>query len=311
MMEYLGELALAIILVIFMLQQREEFRNRVIRLVGYGRIAAGHQVRRRGGPADQPFLAHASDRQRLVRARAWASGCWRLGVKYALLWGFLGAMLRYLPYIGPYLAAVLPVSTSLAFNDGWTTTIMVIGLFVTLELVVANVVEPWLYGQSMGVSEIALLVSAAFWAFLWGPIGLVLSSPLTVCLVMLGPIRAAARVPGRPAGGRARAGAEGQLLPAAARARPGRGRGPDPRATEDRACRPDFRYDDHAGPLRRATEPEPRRDHRGRRTGDYAVRSARSSKTWATSAGRVAPASEHEPRARKRAAVASADQPVA
>ena len=109
-----------------------------------------------------------------------------LGVKYALLWGFLAAMLRYLPYIGPYLAAVLPVTTTLALSDGWSTTLLVIGLFLTLELIVANGVEPWLYGQSMGVSEIALLVSAAFWAFLWGPIGLVLSSPLTVCLVMLG-----------------------------------------------------------------------------------------------------------------------------
>ena len=113
-------------------------------------------------------------------------GLMALGVKYALLWGFLGAMLRYLPYIGPYLAAVLPVTTTLALSDGWSTTLLVIGLFLILELVVANAIEPWLYGQSMGVSEIALLVSAAFWAFLWGPIGLVLSSPLTVCLVMLG-----------------------------------------------------------------------------------------------------------------------------
>ena len=109
-----------------------------------------------------------------------------MGVKYALLWGFLAAMLRYLPYIGPYLAAVFPISLSLAMFDGWGTTLMVAGLFLTLELIVANAVEPWLYGQSMGVSEIALLVSAAFWAFLWGPVGLVLSSPLTVCLVMLG-----------------------------------------------------------------------------------------------------------------------------
>jgi hypothetical protein len=109
-----------------------------------------------------------------------------LGVRYALLWGALAAMLRYLPYIGPYLAAVLPVTTTLALSEGWSTTLLVIGLFVTLEVIVANAVEPWLYGQSMGVSEIAFLISAAFWAFLWGPIGLVLSSPLTVCLVMLG-----------------------------------------------------------------------------------------------------------------------------
>ena len=109
-----------------------------------------------------------------------------MGVKYALLWGFLAALLRYLPYIGPYLAAVFPITLSLAMFDGWSTTLMVAGLFVVLELIVANAVEPWLYGQSMGVSEIALLISAAFWAFLWGPVGLVLSSPLTVCLVTLG-----------------------------------------------------------------------------------------------------------------------------
>ena len=95
-------------------------------------------------------------------------------------------MLRYLPFIGPYLAVTFPISLSLATIPGWGATLMVIGLFLTVELITANFVEPRLYGQSMGVSEIALLVSAAFWAFLWGPIGLVLSSPLTVCLVVLG-----------------------------------------------------------------------------------------------------------------------------
>ncbi len=185
LMEYLGELALAIILVIFMLQQREEFRNRVIKLVGQGRIVAATK-----------FVDEAAQRiSRFLLMQAIVNGTFGLvlgfglmaiGVKYALLWGFLAAMLRYLPYIGPYFAAVLPISTSLALNDGWSSTLMVVGLFLTLELVVSNFVEPWLYGQSMGVSEIALLVSAAFWAFLWGPIGLVLSSPLTVCLVMLG-----------------------------------------------------------------------------------------------------------------------------
>jgi hypothetical protein len=109
-----------------------------------------------------------------------------IGIKYALLWGFVGAMLRYLPYIGPYLAVTFPISLSLAMSEGWGATLMVIGLFLVLELTIANFIEPRLYGQSMGVSEIALLVSAAFWAFLWGPIGLVLSSPLTVCLVVLG-----------------------------------------------------------------------------------------------------------------------------
>jgi predicted PurR-regulated permease PerM len=185
MMELLGELALAIILVIFMLEQREEFRNRVIRLAGYGRIAPATKFVDEAAQRISRFLLV----QALVNGvfgLALALGLLALGVKYALLWGFLGALLRYLPYVGPFLAAVLPVSTTLAITEGWTTTVLVIAWFVTLELVVANVIEPRVYGQSMGVSAVALLVSAAFWAFLWGPIGLILSSPLTVCLVMLG-----------------------------------------------------------------------------------------------------------------------------
>jgi predicted PurR-regulated permease PerM len=185
LLEYAGELALAIILVIFMLQKREELRNRVIRLAGRGQIVAATKFVDEAGIRISRFLLM----QAVINGTfglILGLGLLLMGVKYALLWGFLAAMLRYLPYIGPYIAAVFPISISLAMFDGWGTTLMVAGLFLTLELIVANFVEPWLYGQSMGVSEIALLVSAAFWAYLWGPVGLVLSSPLTVCLVMLG-----------------------------------------------------------------------------------------------------------------------------
>lgn len=185
MLEYLGELALAIILVIFMLLKREELRNRIIRLAGQGKIVAATK-----------FVDEAASRvSRFLLMQAIVNACFgvlfglgllAIGVKYALLWGFLGAMLRYLPYIGPYLAVTFPVSLSIAMSEGWGATLAVIGLFLVLELTIANFIEPKLYGQSMGVSEIAMLVSAAFWAFLWGPIGLVLSSPLTVCLVVLG-----------------------------------------------------------------------------------------------------------------------------
>jgi predicted PurR-regulated permease PerM len=185
LMEYLGELALAIVLVVFMLQKREELRNRIIRLVGRGQIVAATRFVDEAGQRISRFLLM----QAIVNTSfglILGLGLLLMGVKYAVLWGFLGALLRYLPYIGPYLAAVFPITLSVAMFDGWTTTLMVAGLFLTLELIVSNAVEPWLYGQSMGVSEIALLISAAFWAFLWGPVGLVLSSPLTVCLVMLG-----------------------------------------------------------------------------------------------------------------------------
>ena len=231
-MEYLGELALAIILVIFMLQKREELRNRIIRLAGRGQIVAATKFVDEAGQRISRFLLM----QAIVNGTfglILGLGLLLIGVKYALLWGFLAAMLRYLPYIGPYLAAVFPISLSLAMFDGWGTTLMVVGLFLTLELIVANVVEPWLYGQSMGVSEIALLVSAAFWAFLWGPDRPGPLQPADGLPGDAGPIRPAARIPGRSSGRRAGPRSQRQLLPAPAGARPGRGRGPDPRAVED------------------------------------------------------------------------------
>ena len=103
-----------------------------------------------------------------------------------MLWGFLAAILRYVPYLGSWITAALLVTLSLAIFPGWMQPLLVLGFIVVLELVTANVLEPRLFGHSIGVSEVALLVAAAFWAFLWGPIGLVLSSPLTVCLVVLG-----------------------------------------------------------------------------------------------------------------------------
>jgi len=184
-LEYLGELALAIILVVFMLLKREELRNRIIRLMGQGNIVVATKFVDEAGQRVSRFLLM----QAIVNGTfgvIFGLGLLLIGVKYAVLWGFLGAMLRYLPYIGPYLAVTFPISLSVAMSEGWWPTLMVIGLFLALELTIANFIEPWLYGHSMGVSEIALLVSAAFWAFLWGPIGLVLSSPLTVCLVVLG-----------------------------------------------------------------------------------------------------------------------------
>jgi predicted PurR-regulated permease PerM len=185
LMEDLGQFALAIILVVFMLEKREELRNRIIRLVGQGKVVTATKFVDEAGQRTSRFLLM----QAIVNTAfglILGLGLLFMGVKYALLWGFLAATLRYLPYLGPYLAALFPIGISLAMFDGWGTALGVAGLFAGLELVVANFIEPWLYGQSMGVSSIALLVSAAFWAFLWGPVGLVLSSPLTVCLVVLG-----------------------------------------------------------------------------------------------------------------------------
>ena len=183
--ETLGGLGLALVLVLFMLLKREDLRNRLLRLIGHGRLTVSTKVIDEAGTRISRFLVM----QLLVNGTyglAVTAGLLAIGVDYAVLWGFLAAVLRYIPYLGAWLAAVLPITLSVAMFPGWTPPLLVVGMFVTLELVSNNLMEPWLFGKSMGVSEVALLVSAAFWAFLWGPIGLVLSSPLTICLVVLG-----------------------------------------------------------------------------------------------------------------------------
>jgi predicted PurR-regulated permease PerM len=183
--EGLGQTGLVAVLAIFMLIKREDLRNRLIRLIGHGRITtttkavddAGHRISR--------FLL-----VQLVINSIWgtlfALGLLALGVPYAALWGFLAALLRYIPYVGIWIATILPVALAVAISDGWGQPLGVLGLVVVLEVASYNFVEPFLFGQAIGVSEVALLIAAAFWAWLWGPFGLVLSGPLTVCLVVAG-----------------------------------------------------------------------------------------------------------------------------
>lgn len=177
--------ALVIVLVLFMLLNREDLRNRLIRLVGHGHITTTTQA------VDE--TAHRVSRYLLMQliingtyGLAMAIGFYLIGVEYALLWGLLAGVLRYIPYVGPWISAIMPMGLSLAQTPGWTQPLLVLGWILLLELISNSIMEPWLYGQSMGVSETALLVAAAFWTFLWGPIGLVLSGPLTVVLVVLG-----------------------------------------------------------------------------------------------------------------------------
>jgi predicted PurR-regulated permease PerM len=181
----LAGLALALVLVVFMLLKREDLRNRLIRLVGHGQITVMTKALDDAGQRISRFLLM----QLIVNATVGLSlglGLLAIGVRYAFLWGFLAAVFRYIPYIGVWIAALPPIVLSLAMFEGWVQPLLVMGLFLTIELLASNVAEPRLYGRSIGVSEVALLVAAAFWAFLWGPIGLVLSSPLTVCMVVLG-----------------------------------------------------------------------------------------------------------------------------
>jgi hypothetical protein len=181
----LGGLALAIVLLVFMLLKREDLRNRFLRLVGQDYLSATTKAIDEASQKISRFLLT----QAVVNALfglCLAGGLLVLRVEYALLWGVLAAVLRYVPYLGPLAAGAFPVIFSLAVSDEWVTPLAALGFFVVLELLTANVVEPRVYGQSMGVSEVALLMAAAFWAWLWGPIGLVLSAPFTVILVVLG-----------------------------------------------------------------------------------------------------------------------------
>jgi len=183
--EGMGGTALVAVLVIFMLVKREDLRNRLIRLIGHGRITTTTKAVDDAGRRISRFLL-----VQLIINATWgtvfALGLLALRVPYAALWGFLAAALRYVPYVGIWIATLLPVALSVATSDGWGQPLGVLGLVLVLEVITYNFIEPWLFGHAMGVSEVALLIAAAFWAWLWGPIGLILSGPLTVCLVVLG-----------------------------------------------------------------------------------------------------------------------------
>jgi predicted PurR-regulated permease PerM/GAF domain-containing protein len=181
----LGTAALVLLLVIFMLLKREDIRGRLIRLVGQGRISTTTRAMEDAGRRVSRYLST----QFLVNTSygiCVAVGLYFIGVPNAALWGLLAGVLRFIPYVGPWVGALLPVLLSFAISTSWFLPLMTTGLFVVLEVIVSNVVEPWVYGANTGVSPIALIISAVFWTWLWGPVGLVLSTPMTVCLAVIG-----------------------------------------------------------------------------------------------------------------------------
>ena len=175
---------IAVILTLFILTKREDLRNRLVRL-------AGSQLH-----AMTQALDEASQRlgrylllQFVVNAGyglIFGLGLYFIGIPHPLLWGVLGCLLRFVPYIGTPVAAVFPMGMALAVFPGWSQAGLTFVLFLLLELTIANLIEPWLYGSHTGVSSLAILVAAIFWGMLWGPVGLILSTPLTVCLILMG-----------------------------------------------------------------------------------------------------------------------------
>ena len=181
----LASAGLIIVVVIFMLMEREDLRDRFIRLVGYGDLHRTTQALQDAGKRVGQYLLMQLV-VNIVYAVPIAIGLWILGIPNALLWGLLALALRFVPYIGPVIGALLPLFLALAVAPGWSLVLWTAALFVVMELVTGNVVEPWLYGSRTGLSPLAIIVAAIFWTWLWGPLGLVLSTPLTVCLVVLG-----------------------------------------------------------------------------------------------------------------------------
>ncbi|MBA2410088.1 MAG: AI-2E family transporter [Gammaproteobacteria bacterium] len=181
----LARLGLAVVLVIFFLLQREDLRDRLIRLMSRDRLDVTTRA-----------LNDAGDRiGRYLRTQLLINTCYGvpiaiglaiIGLPGALLWGLLGMLLRFIPYVGPWLAASMPILLSLAVFDGWILPAAVVALFIVLESFTNMVMEPWLYGASTGLSPVAVLLAVIFWSSLWGGVGLLLAIPLTVCLVVAG-----------------------------------------------------------------------------------------------------------------------------
>jgi len=175
---------LVIVFVIMILLEREDLRDRLLRLAGRDlhrtTVAMDDAARR---------ISRYLSRQLVVNACCGVPigfGLAIIGIPNAVLWGIFAALLRFLPYLGIVIAAVFPIALALAVDPGWILLVWVILLFAGTEFVVANLLEPWVYAASTGLSSVALIAAATFWTWLWGPIGLLLSTPLTVCLAVLG-----------------------------------------------------------------------------------------------------------------------------
>jgi predicted PurR-regulated permease PerM len=185
LMEPLASAGLVTVLVVFMLLEQGDLRDRFLRLLGSGNLASATKA-----------FDEATDRlsrylliQSLINV-IYGAGVgivlWAFGVPYPLLWAALGAMLRFIPYLGPWMAAGGPLLLAFAVLPDWTSLVWVGVLFIALELFTNMVLETVLYAGVAGVTQVSLIVAIAFWTWLWGPLGLLLATPLTLCLVVLG-----------------------------------------------------------------------------------------------------------------------------
>jgi predicted PurR-regulated permease PerM len=181
----LAAAAIIFIVAIFILMQQDDLRDRVIRVFGskdlHRTTLAMDDAARRLSRFFLVQLAINTTFGVII-----ATGLYFLGFPSPLLWGAIAALMRFVPYIGSYVAAAIPILLAAAVDPGWSLMLWVAALFLLTEPIIGQVVEPMLYGRSTGLSPISVVISAIFWGWLWGPVGLILSTPLTLCLVVLG-----------------------------------------------------------------------------------------------------------------------------
>ncbi len=176
---------IVLLLIIFILLQREDIRDRVIRLVGAGDIESTTTALNDAAfRLSRLFLAQTA--LNATFGVVIGLGLWLIGVPNPFLWGIIAALMRFIPYIGALLAAIFPILLAAAVDPGWSMALWTLALYLTVEPIVGHLIEPWLQGQTTGLSPLAIVVSAILWTALWGPIGLLLATPLTMCLVVLG-----------------------------------------------------------------------------------------------------------------------------
>ena len=209
------------VFVISFLLQRENLRDRFIRLVGSRDLHRTTEALNEAGTRVSRYLLLQMT-VNCIYAVPICFGLRAIGVPNALLWALLVVLMRFVPYVGIIIAALFPLALSLAVDPGWNMLVWTAVLFVSMEMIFGNVIEPWLYGMNTGLSPVAIIVAATFWTWLWGPIGLLLSTPLTVCLVVLGRHAPAFALPARAAGKRRASGAIRDVLPTPVGRRSGR-----------------------------------------------------------------------------------------
>ena len=185
LVEPLANLTIIIIFVIFILLQKEDLRDRFIMLAGARDLQRTTTALDDGAERLSRYLLLQTAVNTIFGASV-GVGLWAIGVPNPALWGLIAAMFRFVPYVGVPIAALLPLSLAFAVDPGWSKLLWTLGLFSVLEAITGQAIEPWLYGRNMGLSAIAVVVAAGFWTFVWGPVGLLLSTPLTMCLVVIG-----------------------------------------------------------------------------------------------------------------------------